>query len=346
MHYKFSTLDPRGTKQADAHNASVTQNSIGMQIPVLGIEVTIPQLAELCTLGNLDHHNTSASDLCAIELAMDWTPLPIDGVTTLVTVRPDPDAIGAMAILSLRRRVVEEIGDRLEDRRLHERGILAPVYDDPTGPDGKAIRERVNKIAKDDKAARGPWPGPQPLEARWPALPAGSIILTTLNGDEAPEMAALGAMCSDHKATLEDRVWMMMTWLRQGTIPDTYISRAAAERQEMVQAIASGQIKATTFGGVAVVHSTHRAATEVGYRLAPVVLAVNRAFRFQGGEPHLKYTICQYREGHVDLRAVLAELQAREPGWGGTGSIIGSPQGISSMLSVEEILGDIRLYTS
>jgi len=124
-----------------------------------------------------------------------------------------------------------------------------------------------------------------------------------------------------------------------GVEPAEYRARMEAERQDLVQAIAEGRI-ATSIranGKVAVVESSHRGALMIGYSQAPVVVALNPELRFQGGEPHRKFTLCQYEAGHVDLRAALAELTELEQGWGGSPTIIGSLQGVSSTLSVEQV---------
>jgi hypothetical protein len=51
----------------------------------------------------------------------------------------------------------------------------------------------------------------------------------------------------------------------------------------------------------------------------------------------VKDTIAQAELGWVDLPAVQAELAALEPGWGGSPTIIGSPQGVSSSLTLEQV---------
>ena len=86
------------------------------------------------------------------------------------------------------------------------------------------------------------------------------------------------------------------------------------------------------------VESTHRAATLVGYALAPVVVALNPAFKLGGGDAHKKFTVCQYTAGYVDLRAVVAELASMEAGWGGSPTIIGSPQGVGSTLTIDDVV--------
>jgi invasion protein IalB len=114
----------------------------------------------------------------------------------------------------------------------------------------------------------------------------------------------------------------------------------------MIAALESGAIKAQTEeeGKIAVVVSTHRAATSVGYALAPIVVALNPTFRFQGGEPHQKFTICQFTGEYVDMNMAAAELAALEPGWGGSPTIIGSPQGISSKLSPDEVVAIVSKH--
>jgi hypothetical protein len=95
-----------------------------------------------------------------------------------------------------------------------------------------------------------------------------------------------------------------------------------------------------------VVHSRHRFGTTLGYRLAPVVVAINDAFRINGGDPHRKVTICQWQEGYINLEAVAAALDAKaegiKVGWGGSRTIIGSPQGVDTQVSEAEILAAIE----
>jgi len=88
----------------------------------------------------------------------------------------------------------------------------------------------------------------------------------------------------------------------------------------------------------------HRAGMELGYRNAPAVVAINPRFQLQGGEPYEKYVIAQYTMGYIDLKAVAQELSQLEQGWGGSPTIIGSPQGKSSTLSREQIFEIVRKH--
>lgn len=74
----------------------------------------MPALATACQRGNIDPQHTGGdASRCAIEEAVT-APLPPAG-TVLVTVRPDADALGAMTVLSLRAEGQEIEGD-LADR--------------------------------------------------------------------------------------------------------------------------------------------------------------------------------------------------------------------------------------
>ena len=330
--YNFAQFDPR-PQGAEVNEAVFDGGAAG----VLGIEVTIPALAARCGLGNIDPQhaaedyilcgecsarvakgdvvrNTGGFDACpqcgqanfqgsaeppaAIEAALTFELPPAGAV--LATVRADPDAVGAMAVIAMRT----------------------------DGVDLTAAKDRVALIAAADKAASGPWPGQRPLPSASDPWPGGVT----------PSYAAVGAMCTDFKLPLEERVALMRDWLLTGAEPAGYRTRVEAERAEMIRALKAGEIKVDLVNGIAVVKSTHRAAMAVGYARAPVVVAENPTFRVAGGESHRKVTIAAYGPGYVDIRSALDTLAAREPGWGGSPTIGGSPQGVSSELSLEDVV--------
>ena len=282
--------------------AQAANDAIFTQGDVLGIEVTVPSLAARCELGNIDpQHSGGREDLAAIEVALNWPLPPAEAI--LATVRPDLDSVGAIAVLVLRRE-----GSSLE-----------------------SAADRIRQVAESDRFARGGWPGPQPLPTQTePWVKDGS----------ARPLAAIAAAVADFRQPLESRVRLMADWLLTGAEPAAYLEWVEKERQELIQALEAGQIHArlSETGRVAVVESTHRAATSIGYRLAPVVVALNPSFRFGDGEAHRKFTVCQFESGWADIKSALVELEGLEPGWGGSPNIGGSPQGISSTLSVEEVV--------
>ncbi|MFA5001300.1 MAG: hypothetical protein WC531_03745 [Candidatus Paceibacterota bacterium] len=316
--YKFAVLDPRGTPSGQKANEEVFID------PVFGIEVTVPELAARCVGGNLDPQHTGGdTSRAAIEDALT-EPLPVKG-TTLATIRPDLDSVGAMAILLMRRW----------DERSRD-------YDAPYPGEGAMLNalssmlKRVRLIATTDKFARGGYTGPKPLPTKDNPWDESSATAA----ESSRQLAALAAAVTDFNVPLVDRVSTMERWLRTGNEPAQYRTQVEMERLDMITALETGQIKYETRAGarIAVVESTHRAATSVGYFLAPVVVAFNPSFKQGLGEPYKKFTICQFADGFADIKSALSELATLEAGWGGSPTIGGSPQGVSSRLTIDKVV--------
>jgi hypothetical protein len=303
--YQFATIDPRNTQAAAEANDKMFAKS------VYGIEVTVPALAKRC-IGNLDpQHSGGDVNRAAIEDALT-AELPAEG-TTLATVRADLDAVGSMAIFNLRAQ-----GESLE-----------------------SAMERIGKVANSDKFARGGYTGPKPLPTR--DTPWNE---ETATAESSCELAAIAAAVMDFKVPLADRVATMERWLLTGEEPKQYRDSVEKERLDMINALETGQIKYETRSGgkIAVVESTHRAATSVGYSLAPVVVALNPSFKQGPGDPYKKFTICAFEAKFVDIKSALAELATLEAGWGGSPTIGGSPQGVSSKLTTEQVVAVVEKH--
>jgi hypothetical protein len=314
MAYRYAILDPRATDAARAHNDAVFASG-----PVYGLEVTLPALAERCA-ANLDpQHLGGDAGTAAIEAALTW-PLPPDGAT-LATIRPDMDSVGAMAVLAIRRRQEPEL-----DLRLRE------DVDNPESSWGAALHwrpaHRLRAIALADREASGPWPG---------------LRLTVDVGDLVSPTTALNAVAMDHTMDLPHRVDVLCEWLERGTFAGEDARRASAEL-EAKEALATLQIDIHGDSLVGVT-GAHRLAFAVGYRRGAVVVATNPEFRWQGGPAHRKHTIGRWNTTvEVYWDEMLAELRRREPGWGGSPSIVGSPQGVGSVLTTAEVVDIVRRY--
>ncbi|MGH7096307.1 MAG: hypothetical protein ACREE4_01455 [Stellaceae bacterium] len=302
--HRFALLHPAPRDDAERrHNDAV----LGPE--TLGIEVTVPALAARCGLGNIDPQHTGGGDpRAAIEACLDYEPLPPAGAC-LVTIRPDLDAFGGMAVLELRAR-----------------GI-------PLDP---ALRERVGTIAKQDRFAVGPWPGSQPLPKTLREL----LALET--GGET--LAPLAAAVADHALAVEPRVASVVHWLEHGELPATHLRAVEQRTARLLAAISSGDAQFDTIaeGRIALVRGSADGLLRLGYCLAPIVIALNPAFRFRGGPAHIKFTVAQYEQGYVDLAGVVRDLSAVEPGWGGSATIIGSPQGRSSRLPFDAVTAAVE----
>lgn len=122
--YNFAAFDPRDTPEATDANQRILEQSRG---GLFGIEVTVPALAALCTMGNLDPQHTEGCNVAACVEALTCR-LPSHR-PTLVTVRPDCDSLMAMAVLKIRSH----------------------------GGDKHINRELVETIGRADSAQAGPW---------------------------------------------------------------------------------------------------------------------------------------------------------------------------------------------
>jgi hypothetical protein len=280
---------------------------INVSVPAqtLGIEITDSLLASLCDLGNIDpqHGNARGPDVAgraAIDTALRW-PLPPPG-TALATIRPDADSIGAMAVLSLRAEGV----------------AFTPE-----------MHARIDLIARSDCYEYGDW-------ASWAAAhppPQKGATLLALSPHPS-EFRALAACVGLHPDDLPISVSMMRDWLLTGALPPHGMAEVEETDRAAAAAWSAGQLPLLPLcdGRVAFVQSDYPGAISLGYRHAPIVIAE----RLLGGKR--KITIAQFERGHLDMKALFARLNQIEPGWGGSETILGSPQGRATHLKIEQII--------
>ncbi|MDD3006778.1 MAG: hypothetical protein PHX30_04325 [Candidatus Pacebacteria bacterium] len=207
------------------------------------------------------------------------------------------------------------------------------------GIDLNPAMERIMKIAASDKFAHGGWPGPQPLPTRenpWP--------LASASTEADPRLAAIAAFVSDWNVPMDIAVKGMKKWLLSGEVPEGYEEKVQKEREDLIRALESREIQMKNHNGIAVVESTHRAATTIGYSMSPIAVLLNPQFGFGAGPKFIKFTVCQFEAGYVDLKSVFAELSQLEPGWGGSPTIGGSPQGVSSQLDLDTVVEVVRKH--
>lgn len=300
--YRHGLLDPRTVEAADCANRALLGPG------TLGIEVTEPRLAAGCGLGNIDpQHRPDGGAVAAIEAACDW-PLPQTGAT-LVTIRPDADAYGAMAVLGLRQ---------------------TGVAIDP------AMGRRIAALARADRFDHGPWPG---MRSR-----PGSAQEIDEIGSGTDDLGALAAGLADPRLTAEAGVTATRAWITGDGAPTAWRNRAAGAAAVLFAALTDGRVRlaAVDPGRIALVTGAVPGALRLGYRLAPVVVALDEGPRGIPPEPWRRITIAQWRAGHVDLMRVVALLGASEPGWGGAPCIIGSPQGAPCRLALPQVLAVVR----
>ena len=269
---------------------------------VLGIEITVPALARACGLGNIDPQHGCGGGVgkAAIDSALEW-PLPEPGAL-LVTIRPDADALGAMAVLSMRAT-----------------GTLIT----------SAVRRRVMLVATHDAFEHGPW-------MTW-AQSCGPLprLATAVDMTGAPlAYRAIAAIAQKRELALDQRVDAICRWLEAGVLPAAALCAARHHAETLAEAWNDGRLQITPqLGGrIALVRSTVLGGLQLGYRVAPVVVAE------AGSGGARKVTISQFNPGWLRLTEVRDRLTQMEPGWGGSATILGSPMFGGSSLPLTDIL--------
>lgn len=275
----------------------------------LGIEVTDTEIARRCGLGVIDPQHGAATEPdaeAAIEAACR-TPVPPAG-SRLITLRADLDAIGAMAVLSHRSaglRIDAEMG------------------------------ERIARIAVLDKFDFGEWPGTRPLPRTPEDILADGI---------GAELGAMAAAVSDRTVAMTERVAAMRTWLSHGRVPGLYARAAQEQAARLMRSLELGatRVELDATERVTIVVSIEPGALRLGYRLAPVVVALNPAHRFADEARGRKFTLARWAEGDADLDSAIGKLAPGESGWGGQRGIKGSPQDRASQLDLSRVVAAVR----
>ena len=298
--YTYGLLDPR------AGAGGENQHLLGAT--TLGIEVTMPELALHCGLGNIDPQHgggigVGAPDTAAIEACLTVTPPPAGA--TLVTIRPDLDAFGAMALLALRHTGCQ--------------------------PD-QAMRARIDRAARADRFDHGPWPGPKPLPATF-----DDFVSTT---DYDSSLVGVTGAMFDRELSARERVGVATRWLETGAEPAGYRTRWTTRAKVLLDGLRDGTIAIEPAAGdrIALVTSWLPGSLRLGYCLAPVVVAHDPGCPEAEPPAPRRVVIAQYAPGHVDLREVCDVLAQLEPGWGGSSILLGSPQGRPCCLALTTIV--------
>lgn len=302
---EYTALDPR-SENADIFGAR----------PLVGIEVTRGDLRDRCDAVIDPQHGVGGrSDMAAIDVVTAM----LTGTATLTTESPDLDSLGSMAVLDIAMTLIAE----------------ASAF-------AAEVMQRIEMIGAADRFDKGFWPGRRPYptyDSPWGGNGSAE--------DSAP-LAAIARAVKDRGLEVPQKVQIIRTWLATGKEPDGYRQAAENARLEMVRALHEGEIIVTEQpseeGSLVTVESLHLAGLEVGYYHAPVVVALNPEFSFQGGPAQRKFTIAQFKEGYVDMRAVISELNELEPGWGGSPTIAGSPRENGSQLSLEQVAAVVRKH--
>lgn len=180
----------------------------------------------------------------------------------------------------------------------------------------------IEKINEHDTHQGEKWSGPKPIEKAF---------------DPENKVAALASSIKVFTVT-DKNIDDVKTFMEKGTVDEKTMENYRTVQKGIIDRVKSGDIKTEVKGGVAYVETTLPCATNVGYSLAPVVVAVNPAMKLgPQGTPFRKVSICQHEAGYVDLNAVAEKLNSMEAGWGGSPTFKGSKQGENCNISLSEI---------
>lgn len=303
--YNTILIDPRpASKEAMI-------NLLQKNTPVWGIECTLPALTPYIDINIDGQHISGASNVAACELALDCDLPPFH--TTLAIVRPDADAMMAAAILGLR--------------------YMAQSLDSPFHNPNENVEmlDRIRLVAKQDTFDNGDWPGRDGFKE------------SDLEGSDTK---ALGIIASDFKMPIEERIELFKNYILEGSckgLQEAKDQASATFEKLLKESIVSFPDDYPDYG-IVIVESAQIGATGIGYRHNPVVIVKNSQFRFAGGEPHLKYTICAWKPKYLNFQSLNVALNELETAgtWGGSASIVGSPQGVSSSLSINQIVSLVK----
>jgi hypothetical protein len=264
---------------------------------IVGLEMTVPELAELCDK-NIDPQHTDGKQdqSCAKEIAENKESLlkEFKGEKVIfVSNRMDLDCIASYVIA---------------DAYLHGEDIK---YND-----------NLAQINAHDTHLKAKWDGPKPIrEAFDPnnktAAIASSIKVFSATPDNVKDV-------KNFIKTGEVREDVMQNYrtVQNGIIDAVESGKIKVEVADGVAYVETTLPCATnvgySFAPVVV-------ATNPAMKLGPQ------------GTPFRKVSICQHEAGYVDLNAVAEKLNTKEDGWGGSPTFKGSKQGESCNISLSDI---------
>lgn len=163
---------------------------------------------------------------------------------------------------------------------------------------------------------------------------------------EVTEFNILGAMCSDFRLPVKDKVQNMYLWLSTGDLSHlkSYAEQVSQEYLAQKESTVTYQTFYDNDMGLEIqkhvccVESTARGATGLLYANAPFGVCFNPEFPVKDGTIR-KFTICEFTSGkYLNLQGILDDISQLESGWGGNigAGIIGSPFA-GTKLSVGEV---------
>lgn len=153
-------------------------------------------------------------------------------------------------------------------------------------------------------------------------------------------------MIADYQLNLSDKVLNVKDFLLTGKFNTfKYYSDIAYKKNKISNT--KTNIDIIIPQKLAYVESSYRGAVSKGYKYCPVIIAKNPHYIFGLNNSKItgtKFTIAQYNETYIDLNKILNHILKLETGWGGSNTIIGSPQDKPSFLMEDDLITILRKH--
>lgn len=153
---------------------------------------------------------------------------------------------------------------------------------------------------------------------------------------------------SGWKNSLEQKVEAAKKWIINGTFDGLSDFNRIANHNAR-EAINFSKVQIIIPRKLVFVRSIKRGACGIGYKFAPIVIALNPSYRYGFGESRVygkKWIIGQMNDKFINLTKLVRLIEKQERGWGGSSTIIGSPQDRPSKLTKNEVIDFVKNQVS
>jgi len=264
---------------------------------IVGLEMTVPELAELCDK-NIDpqHTDGNSAQSCVKEVTENAAKLLEEYKgkhVVFVTNRVDLDSVAAYVAA---------------DRYL--RGMP------------QAYNENVAAINRHDTFSAGKWEGPKPIEQAFdPENKTGALASSIKVFMVTPDNIETVADFMD-TGKVDETIMANYQKVQKGIIDRVNSGEIKVEVKGGIAHVTTTLPCATNVGYA---YAPVVIAENPAMKLGP------------NGTPFRKLSVCQHEAGYVNLDAVKTSLAEKEAGWGGSSTFIGSKQGENCNVPLEEI---------
>ena len=269
---------------------------------LIGLEITIPEISKKLTYNIDPQHHLKI-----------WLDNKESNVTCLEKFRNFLPRVNEMTGKELHVFFLKPDLDSISAA-----AVLDIYLDNPTWILQEDISERIQAIADYDKHGR--------------------ICNKLLHSPKIPR--GLFMYVAGWKNSIYDKISITKTWILDGTFKDISKFNRIADRK-FKQSLFNSKTEIIIPKKLVFIKSINRGACGLGYRYAPVTVALNPSYRFGIDDSRIygkKWIIAQQSNGFINMSGILEELSKIEPGWGGSPSIIGSPQDRPSKILKDDII--------